>query len=179
MNRERIVRHIVGYIMGVSIFMILVPTIIVELSWLENRYLTIRFVESISLRVVVAVPLLISGVIFLVWSNIWLLKTGKGGPADGFNVAVSPRTVMLVTNGPYRHTRNPMVLGAFLAYFAISIYLNSLLCFILLLLFLFGVVFYLRRYEETRLCKDFGEEYFKYREQVPMIFPRIAKRVKK
>lgn len=33
-------------------------------------------------------------------------------------------------------------------------------------------VIYVKRFEETRLFKDFGKEYEEYRKKVPMIAPR-------
>ncbi|MBN1620059.1 isoprenylcysteine carboxylmethyltransferase family protein [candidate division WOR-3 bacterium] len=107
----------------------------------------------------------------MLWSNIYLFIRGRGGPAEGFGLEVSPRTSKLVASGPYRYTRNPMVFGAFCLYISITLMLNSPsgllgLCILLLLVFL-----YLKISEEKRLSRDFGEEWIKYKKKTPMIFP--------
>lgn len=107
----------------------------------------------------------------MIWSNVFLFKIGKGGPADGLGVSISPQTKKLVTIGPYRYSRNPMVFGAFSLYVSIVIFLNSIISLISLLIFLFIAINYLRLSEEKRLLKDFGDEYMDYKKKVSMIFP--------
>jgi protein-S-isoprenylcysteine O-methyltransferase Ste14 len=122
---------------------------------------------------------LIVGVIFAIWSNIDLLRIGKGGPTDIFNIAISPRTKKLVISGPYRYTRNPMVFGMNSIYFAIAVYLNSLISLIFVILFLLVITIYLRLAEEKRLLKDFGNEYLEYKRNVSMIIPFLSKKTNK
>ncbi len=93
-------------------------------------------------------------------------------------MAITPRTKILVIVGPYKLSRNPMVLGAFLSYFSISIYLDSLVCFIILIIFLFLVIIYLKLTEEKRLYNDFGNDFIEYKKRVPMIFPFLKFRKK-
>ena len=128
-------------------------------------------IDNLNLRIIVSLPILIIGLFFVIWSNIALFRIGKGGPADGFNIAISPRTEKLVIAGPYRYTRNPMVFGAFATYFSIGIYLNSLICLMVLILSLFLAIKYLKLTEEKRLYKDFGDEFLEYKKNVPMIIP--------
>jgi protein-S-isoprenylcysteine O-methyltransferase Ste14 len=113
----------------------------------------------------------------MIWSNIFLFTIGKGGPADGFNISISPRSKKLVTTGPYRYSRNPMVFGAFSLYTSLGIFLNSVICLIIILIFVFFIIYYLRLSEEKRLLKDFGDEYLDYKNKVPMIFP--GRRIRK
>jgi protein-S-isoprenylcysteine O-methyltransferase Ste14 len=123
------------------------------------------------LRFALALPLLLVGLLFVLWSNVSLVTRGRGGPTDGFGVAISPRTEKLVVSGPYQYSRNPMVFGVLSAYFSISLLLGSSggLAVLAVLSPLF--VFYLRRVEEPRLLIDFGEEYEEYRRNVSMIIP--------
>jgi protein-S-isoprenylcysteine O-methyltransferase Ste14 len=111
------------------------------------------------------------GAFFLIWSNIFLLIVGKGGPTEGFNTSISPKTKNLVTKGPYRYTRNPMVFGAFSLYISIGIFLNSILCLISIFIFLYFVIKYLKLSEEKRLLKDFGDEFKDYKIKTPLLFP--------
>ena len=36
---------------------------------------------------------------------------GKGNPFDAMGREIAPRTQYLMTNGPYRYSRNPMMMG--------------------------------------------------------------------
>jgi len=126
-------------------------------------------------RTLIALPFLIPGLIFMIWSNVALFSIGKGGPTDGFNIAISPRTKKLVIIGPYKYCRNPMVFGAFCTYFSIGLFMLSVTCILILTVFLLLAVYYLKYTEEKRLLHDFGDEYIQYKSQVPMIFP-IGKR---
>jgi protein-S-isoprenylcysteine O-methyltransferase Ste14 len=92
-------------------------------------------------------------------------------PAEGFGMAVSPRTEHLVVTGPYKWSRNPMVFGALTCYVALSLVWGTIAGLIII-----GVLFplamlYIRRFEETRLLKDFGKVYEEYRKRVSMIVP--------
>jgi protein-S-isoprenylcysteine O-methyltransferase Ste14 len=115
------------------------------------------------------------GLLFAVWSNAALLFKGKGGPTDVFNVAITPRTRHLVITGPYRYTRNPMVLGALSWYVALAVYWNSIPA-LGVVAGLFALIrVYLRATEEKRLLRDFGAEYKEYRKRVAMIVPWFGK----
>ena len=90
---------------------------------------------------------------------------------DFFNVRVSPRSEKLVTTGPYRYCRHPMVFGALSAYLSVSVFVNSLLDLAVLVCLIPVFILYLKTVEEKRLLKDFGEEYRQYKSRVPMIIP--------
>lgn len=117
--------------------------------------------------------------IYILWSNASLVFTGKGGPADGFNIPVSPRTKKLVTSGIYRYTRNPMIFGALSLYFSLGIFRNSIICITLIFILYFVLIFYLKQTEEKRLLKDFGEEFCEYKKSTPVIIPDFSLMTKK
>jgi len=114
---------------------------------------------------------------FVIWSNIFLLLKGKGGPTDIAGISISPQTKKLVIAGPYKYTRNPMVLGIHSTYISIAIYLNSLGCLIVLIIFFFMIVKYVVVAEEKRLFNDFGADYIKYKENTSMIIPFLKEKV--
>jgi len=169
-------KHIAGYLLGGIVFLVLIPFIIYLISlmpsasggWYGPRLKLIHYS--------MAVLLALAGGIFTIWSNIDLLIAGKGGPTDFFDKAISPRSKKLVTGGPYRYTRNPMVFGVNALYIALSIFLNSLGALLFCLLFLSAVILYLRQKEEKRLTRDFGEAYLEYKKNVSMIIPFPPKR---
>ncbi len=168
---NKTLRYIIGYIAGTTIFFVLIPLGFYELSKLDYLNRFVILINSTILKIAVAFLFFSTGIFFVIWSNIFLLKVGKGGPADGFGISISPQTKKLVTNGPYRYSRNPMVFGALSTYFSIVIYMNSLFGLIGLMIFFLIASIYLRFSEEKRLIKDFGEEYVDYRKKVSMIFP--------
>ncbi|HET7732332.1 MAG TPA: isoprenylcysteine carboxylmethyltransferase family protein [Paludibacter sp.] len=172
------VRYIVGYLLGFSVFIVLIPLGLYKLSQsdylLEGRVL---FYSDI-LRYVLSGVFCLVGAIFAIWSNIFLFMVGKGGPADAFGVSISPQTRKLVTVGPYRYCRNPMMFGAFSLYLSVVLYLNSILGLACLIFFLGLLIVLMKLSEEKRLLKDFGAEYTEYKKKVPMFFPglRIKRR---
>ncbi len=168
---KEIIRHIAGYCIGMSIFILLIPFALIEISKIDLILLNISLIDNLILRIAVSLPIFLTAIYFIISSNIFLLKIGKGGPAEGFNIAISPKTKKLVINGPYRYTRNPMVFGAFSLYVSFAIFLNSLLCLISVFILVIIVFYYLILSEEKRLLKDFGKDYQDYKKNVPMLFP--------
>jgi protein-S-isoprenylcysteine O-methyltransferase Ste14 len=166
-----VIRLIIGYIVGFSIFGFLIPFGFYELSGSFDSILNVYLFGILSLRLIFAAPFLIIGLVFVIWSNLYLLIIGKGGPTDAFNISISPRTRKLVTTGPYKYSRNPMVFGMLCIYLSIAIILNSAICLIIWLMLIPVIIVFLRFTEEKRLFKDFGEEYLEYRRRVSMIFP--------
>jgi len=170
---NNLTRHITGYFIGISIFGLLIPYGLIKLStW--DPFIIEGLPAYLTIRIVISLPFFITGLFFVIWSNLFLFTIGKGGPADGFNIAISPRTKKLVVTGPYRYCRNPMVFGAFSVFFSIGLFMLSIVCLIALIIFLGLVVKYLKITEEKRLLKDFGDEYVDYKNSVPMIFPKIS-----
>ena len=168
---KRTLCFLIGYLAGGSLFFILIPYAFFQLSRLDYLLDYRMIISSMALRFAVTGVLLLIGVVFVIWSNILLFTIGKGGPADGFGVTISPRTQKLVIRGPYRYCRHPMVFGALTVYLSETIYLNSFMGLIALVILLSGVVLYLKNSEEKRLIKDFGAEYLAYKMKVPMIIP--------
>ncbi len=164
-------RYIIGYILGITIFIVLIPFGLYKLSRLDILLSGSALFYSDILRYILSSLIFIIGVYYIIWSNIFLFKIGKGGPVDGFGISISPQTKKLVTTGPYRHSRNPMVFGGFSTYLSIVLFLNSITGLIFLMVFLLIAVYYLKASEEKRLLKDFGDEYIAYKKEVSRIFP--------
>ena len=163
--------YLIGYLVGVGLFYVAIPAFLIGLHLLSYLLFPHPLLTLAWLRHGLIALLLFFGLGFAVWSNIALRVTGRGGPTDGFDIAVTPRTQRLVTNGPYRFTRNPMAFGTFLCYIALGLILNSVVVLVFIALMMPVALAYIRRYEEQRLARDFGEEFIKYKELVPMFFP--------
>jgi protein-S-isoprenylcysteine O-methyltransferase Ste14 len=120
------------------------------------------------------------GLIFIVFGtflslfSIALFLRVRGTP-----VPVSPPP-KLVTTGPYRFVRNPMLSGVFIQIFGLGIALGSVsLTLIFTPLFIIINVWELKKVEEPELLKRLGEPYAEYKKRVPMFFPFFLKRSKK
>ena len=109
---------------------------------------------------------LAAGVVLAVLSAslaIWAERVMK---AAGTNVRPDKPSLVIVSNGPYRFTRNPMYLSLCLLQLAIGCFLNGwvpvLFTPILALILHFGVI--LR--EESYLEGKFGEQYLSFKNRV-------------
>ncbi len=77
-----------------------------------------------------------------------------------------------VAEGPYRHVRNPMLLGVHLVLIAEALLIGSLP--ILLWMFVFAALntVYFWAFEEPQLARRFGKTYLDYKRAVPRWIPR-------
>ena len=164
-------RYILGYLLGIAIILFLIPFWQYNISIKEYGLPSdLIFISDIT-RITISIILFIIGIIFGAWSNIYLYEHGKGGPFDAFNKAISPRSKNLLTTGPYRLCRNPMLFGTICAYSAFGFLFNSLRSLMVAVGFTIFMYIYVKVFEEKRLKKDFGDEYIQYKKSVPMIFP--------
>ena len=92
--------------------------------------------------------------------------------ADAYGHELTPRTKHLMTSGPYRLCRNPMLIGIYIYDAGVLVWLWSALP---LLIVLAEVILLTQqvRSEEKRLEKDFGQEYLDYKKRVGRYFPCI------
>ena len=90
------------------------------------------------------------------------------------------RDQRLAVSGPYAYTRNPFYLGRFsiLIGFALMSGLHGFLVWTIFLIslgfFFFGYMPRKERREGGRLEELFGDQFRKYRENVPSLFPRLT-----
>ncbi|MEW6092763.1 MAG: isoprenylcysteine carboxylmethyltransferase family protein [Chloroflexota bacterium] len=119
---------------------------------------------------IVAWPFLVGGVFLIVSAVLALLKHGgaTGAPGDS--------TRKLVIAGPYQWIRNPIYAGGTLLLFGLAFYTRSLLLFLMTNVFMAGMHFVVSLIEEPGAEKRFGDEYQKYKQEVPRWFPRLSKR---
>lgn len=121
-------------------------------------------------RLPVSILVMAVGVALTAWSGFHFLRV-KGTPVP-FN---PPPTV--VTTGPYRHARNPMLTGVFLFLFGLGFGVDSFsLVFFFTPLFVLMNVWELKEIEEPELVKRFGGDFIEYRDRTPMFFPKIRRK---
>ncbi len=149
-------KQLLGYVLGFAIFIIGIPA----LMWWVSRMPALADIPTAQLCI--SVPVVIAGLLLSVWSIVYMKRVGKGNPFDAMGHEVAPRTKHLMTDGPYRLSRNPMLSGTFLYYIGIVLAFwnwRALLVFVLVAaLMMFQV-----QSEEKRLEADFGDEYLEYK----------------
>ena len=95
---------------------------------------------------------------------------GDGNPMDAFGHEVAPRTKHLMTKGPYRLSRNPMLTGSFVYNAGACVWLWTWQALAVFVAFVIIMLLQVRS-EEKRLRKDFGEEYEAYCRQTGRFWP--------
>jgi len=139
----------------------------VFISFIMDRLLLFPSIVPLLWSLVAGVLLIIMGFILMIFSVIYFVKV-KGTPVP-FN---PPPT--LVTTGPYKYMRNPMLTGIFIQLFGLGILCHSIsLLFIFTPLFILLNIWELKNIEEPELEKRIGKEYTEYKKRVPMFFPFI------
>ena len=148
----KLLREIIGYVLGGVLFVGLIPT----LMWLASGMPDLLPVDAA--RGIIAVVVMLAGLALSVWTIIYMKRRGKGNPMDAFGHEVAPRTSLLMTDGPYRLNRNPMLTGTFVYLIGALVWLwrwQALLVFAVFVAIMMVQVFS----EERRLRRDFGKEY--------------------
>ena len=156
-------RNLAGYLIGLILFVILIPLIMWRVS---------GDVHPGTMRVICLAVFAAAGIGLSIWSIIYMKNVGKGNPMDAFNHEVAPRTSELMTDGPYRICRNPMLLGVLIYYAGVIICLGTWQSAAVFAVY-FAIMMIQVKHEETRLRQDFGEAYAEYCRQTKKLIPRI------
>jgi protein-S-isoprenylcysteine O-methyltransferase Ste14 len=153
---------------GSAIFLVLAPGIVALLvPWLICRWQLGPPLLGFSFFRVIGALCILCGLPILLDSFARFALEGLGTPAP-----IAP-TERLVVGGMYRHVRNPMYVGVTLIIFGQGLFFGSGAVLI------FGAAawgvaaVFVLCYEEPTLRRAFGEEYEKFRANVPRWIPRI------
>lgn len=76
------------------------------------------------------------------------------------------KPTLLITDGPFKFSRNPIYLGMVIILLGLACFLGSLTPFIFPLLFVIIINNYIIPHEEKQLTQIFGEEYLSYKMKV-------------
>jgi protein-S-isoprenylcysteine O-methyltransferase Ste14 len=151
-------KQFLGYFLGFAIFIVGIPV----LMWVVSGMPTVFDIPEG--RMFIGILLALFGLALSIWSIVHMKVVGKGNPFDAMGHEVAPRTKHLMTEGPYRFSRNPMLSGTYLYYIGYVIAFWSwwaLLVFVAVASLMSLQV----RSEEKRLEADFGEEYLEYKKR--------------
>lgn len=161
----KLLREVLGYLLGGVLFVVLMPVVM----WLASGRPEVECVAA-SMRsgasghgfaLFLGGLLMIGGLALSVWTIVYMKRKGKGNPMDAFGHEVAPRTRYLMTGGPYRINRNPMLSGTLLYLAGVGVWLWCWQAWVVWAVFL-AVMFIQVLGEERRLHRDFGDEYDLY-----------------
>ncbi|MBQ9473739.1 MAG: isoprenylcysteine carboxylmethyltransferase family protein [Bacteroidales bacterium] len=161
----KLIREIIGYLLGGVVFVVGMPA----LMWLLSGTPALWPVGAA--RLYAACLLAAAGLALSVWAIVYMRRKGDGNPMDAFGHEVAPRTKHLMTDGPYRLSRNPMLTGifAYLAGCGLWLWTWQAAAFFVA----FAAIMLLQvRSEEKRLRRDFGDEYTAYCRCTGRFFPK-------
>jgi len=120
-----------------------------------------------------------SGVLFIVFGGAVLISTRRAiyqpSQWDGTSYALpgTGEPNQLVTNGPYRFVRHPMVASVILVLVGETLLTQSLMLALWIAFVMVVGILIMVYVEEPRLEKKFGDAYRKYKKEVPRFIPKL------
>lgn len=124
-----------------------------------------RRVRSLPLHVPQAIgeplglALVVAGLAFAYWGVFTFRRAGTA-------IVPMRKATSIVTDGPYRYTRNPMYTGFAILYLGLTLLMNSVWPLLFLPLCMYALVRFVIRREERYLGQAFPDEYAAYRARV-------------
>jgi protein-S-isoprenylcysteine O-methyltransferase Ste14 len=156
-------KHIRAILLLPGMVTIVIPATILHFSGMHGLSPPWNFVLPVTGSILVLV-----GLTLVAWTVRLFITVGKG------TLAPWNPTQKLLVRGVYRHVRNPMITGVSCILLGEAVCLGSPW-----LLGWFGVfvavnMIYIPLGEEPGLVKRFGDDYARYRENVPRWIPRLT-----
>ena len=164
----KLLREILGYLIGGVVFVGAMPA----LMWFLSGKPAVWPVGAA--RMCPAVILILAGLALSIWAIVYMRRKGDGNPMDAFNHEVAPRTKHLMTDGPYRLSRNPMLTGIFLYLIGCAVWLWTWQAALFFAAFVLIMLLQVHS-EEKRLRRDFCDDYNAYCCRTGRFFPKIHK----
>lgn len=151
-------KQVLGYFLGFAIFIAGIPALMRLVSGMP------ALADIPVGRLYLSALIALAGLSLSMWSIVYMKRVGKGNPFDAMGREIAPRTRHLMTEGPYKMSRNPMLSGTYLYYAGVVV---ALWTWWALLVFaaVAGLMMLQVRSEEKRLEADFGEEYLEYKKR--------------
>jgi protein-S-isoprenylcysteine O-methyltransferase Ste14 len=149
------------------VFLVLAPGVVAGVVpwWLTRWDVREPLPYWLPLRLA-GVVLVAAGVLVLLHAFARFVVEGLGTPAP-----VAP-TDRLVVGGLYRYVRNPMYLAIAATIAGQAFVLGQPILLLYTAAFALAVAAFVRWYEEPTLRRQFGEQYERYRREVPAWWPR-------
>lgn len=148
----------------------ILPAALVYFSPLLDRRLELPALPFGVINIVLGCVLVVVGFSLGWWAVHVQFEVGKGTPVPVM------ATQQLIIQKPYSYCRNPMALGAIVAYLGIAILTGTTSALVVVLALAVLLLVYIKFLEEKEMQLRFGEAYLEYRKQTPFIIPRLRQR---
>jgi protein-S-isoprenylcysteine O-methyltransferase Ste14 len=158
-----LIRHLLSIALLPFVVVVLVPRALLAR---EGLSIAAASAEPLLFGRIAGVILFAAGFALFMWCVLLFARVGRG------TLAPWDPTRRLVIVGPYRHVRNPMITAVCTMLAGESLYFHSARIGAWLLLFVAINHTYFLLLEEPGLVARFGEEYERYRAEVPRWLPR-------
>ena len=152
------------------LFVIILPLALLGLGGLLDRWLGWPALSYPPANAIIGGLMVLAGWLLGLWTNYVQFTLGRGTPVPVM------ATQKLLICPPYSYCRNPMGLGAIVAYLGVCVVAGSPGAGLLWLLGAVLLLTYIRLVEEKEMVARFGEAYLAYRRRVPFIIPRLRRR---
>ena len=113
------------------------------------------------------VPARILGLVLFVSAGVLAHAAHNAMKRAGTNIFPTQPALALVSDGPFRRTRNPLYIAALGVYLGVAFWVDGLVTFLVLPIVLAGLHWAVVRPEERYLEGKFGDAYRAYQSQVP------------
>jgi len=172
-QKSRKVNRILALVISGIYVMVVLPLIGIFISLFLDSLFRFPKIFLFPMNIIISIIFLIIGVIFGIWSNFEIYRTGKGSPVP----LKGTHTTELVFKGPYKYSRNPMVFGYILLWLGLGFLFNSIfliLGFTLIISLL--LIILVKFWEEKNMTNRFGKSYLEYKSRVSFLIPLPQKK---
>lgn len=151
-------------------FMVSIVIPLVMLIFTYNRFSWHLYFPLILFPTIFGFILIILGIYLLVITIKLFHNIGKG------TLAPWDPPKKLVVEGPYKYIRNPMIGAVLSILLGEALTAGSLILFSWFIVFFIVNTIYFVYSEEPGLIKRFGDDYKKYKKNVPMFIPKFTRK---
>ncbi len=162
-------RRLAALMMEGVVFLGILPTVLIYFSALLDRLLGWPPLAYGAANLILGCGLMAAGFLLGWWSVYVQFTVGRGTPVPVM------ATQQLIVQRPYSYCRNPMALGAIVAYLGVATLIGSISAIALVVIGAALLLTYIKLLEEKEMELRFGEAYQEYRRQTPFIIPRFRR----
>jgi len=149
------------------VFLLLLPWALIALGTKLDQWLNWPPLLLLPVNLGLGVLLIASGWGLGLWANYAQFTIGRGTPVPLM------ATQKLIVQPPYTYCRNPMALGAIVAYLGVAVLFGSLGAGLLVVLGAVSLLAYIKLVEEKEMELRFGQDYLEYRRRTSFLIPHF------
>jgi protein-S-isoprenylcysteine O-methyltransferase Ste14 len=163
-------KRIIGLMIEGVFFLVILPVALIYFSSRLDQRFGLPHLYFGAINIILGCIFIGTGFLLGWWANYVQFTVGRGTPVPLM------ATQQLIVQKPYSYCRNPMALGAVVAYLGVAILIGSISALVLVAIGAVILLLYIRLLEEKEMELRFGEAYQEYRKHTPFIIPRLRQR---